>query len=133
MTIKNSKIVMLVAYTEYVLHGTDGTAFSVPLFIQFVPTHFILRLASYSILSTEVGISEILLLKSSLFNGNPILSLTRVGIADSGNIHLETKFKINPSGISGNYNFTLCDIWGLPPDFFRSMQIALTIEFIEEI
>jgi len=133
MTIKNSKIVMLTAYTQYVLHVSEGNTFSIPIFLQFVPTHFIIRLASYYILSSKAGNSAILLLKTSLYNGNPILSLPRVGIADSGNIHLDTKFKINPSVIGGNYDFELCDLWGLSPDFFNSMQIALTLEFIEEI
>ena len=93
MTIKNSKIVMLTAYTEYVLHVSEGNTFSIPIFIQFVPTHFIRRLASYSILTSAACTLKIVLLKTSLLNNEPILSLTRIGLVDSGNIQLDTKWE----------------------------------------
>ena len=79
------------------------------------------------------GTVTILLLKTSLLNNEAILSLTRTGTLDAGNIQLDTKYKMNPSVISGNYDFTLCDFDGISPDQFASMRIALTIEFVEEI
>ena len=133
MTIKNFKTITIAKYSKPILHVTNGTIFSVPIFLQFVPTHFILRLASYCITSSQAPSATVLLLKTSLFNNNSILSLTRVGTVDSSNIHLDTKYKINPSVIGGDYQFTLCDVWGEPPDNFRFMQLALTIEFVEEI
>jgi len=133
MTIKNSKTITITAYTQYVLHGPDGTTFDVPIFLQFMPTHFILKQVSYCILSSVAGNSAVLLLKTSLFNNKSILSLLRVGTVDSGNLHLDTKYKMNPSVIGGDYQFMLRDIWGEPPDNFESMQLALTVEFVEEI
>ena len=133
MTIKNFKTIIISKFTQAVYHGDPGTTFSIPIFLQFVPTYFILRLASYSIISNLQGNTTILLLKTSLLNNEAIFSLTRTGLLDSGNIQLDTKFKMNPSVISGNYDFTLCDIFGSSVDNFGSMQIALTMEFVEEI
>ena len=49
-------------------------------------------------------------------------------------VHTHGTYQLSKVMPHGNYDFTLCDIiTGLPPDSFLTMQIALTIEFIEEI
>jgi hypothetical protein len=126
MTIKNFKTIIIAA-------STTSTTFTIPIFLQFVPSYFIIRLVSYSITSAEIGSDAILLLKTSLLNNESILSLVRPGVLDSASLNLDLKFKMNPNFIGGNYDFTLCNIAGSPPDEFTSMQIALTIEFVEEI
>ena len=135
MTIKNFKTIIITADT-----GVDGyvgpsNTFSVPIFLQFVPTHFIAREICYSIISSAAPVSMILLLKTSLLNNESIFALTRVasGAITRTDLSLDLKYKMNPSTIKGNYDFTVVDINGLLPDVFTSIQIALTIEFIEEI
>ena len=136
MTIKNFKTIIITANTAAGGRSNPGTTFSIPIFLQFIPTHFILKLFSYSLVSAGDTNNNILLLKTSLLNNEPILSMLRIGgvtFKDLGNIQLDTKFKMNPSVISGNYDFTLCDTSGNLADEFQSMQFALTIEFVEEI
>jgi len=133
MTIKNFKTIIITADTSIL---NTGNTFSIPIFLQFVPTHFIVREICYSIISSDVPENTVLLLKTSLLNNESIFAFTRSGTTSTitrTDLSLDLKYKMNPSTIKGNYDFTVVDINGLLPDVFTSIQIALTIEFIEEI
>ena len=110
------------------------TTFSIPTFLQFVPTHFIVRACCYNIQSAANSTDRIIFLKTSLLNNEPIFVFVRDNLTSSTMSYLlELKFKINPSVIGGNYDFTLCNIAGGEPDQLVSIKFALTIEFVEEI
>ena len=135
MTIKNFKTIIISKNVAPGIHGDPSTTFSIPIFLPFIPSHFIIKAVSYCITSMAGTTNNILLLKSSLLNNESILSILRIGgaIAECYLYLLDTKFKMNPNVISGNINFTLSDINGVTPIFFTNLQFALTIEFIEEI
>ena len=137
MTIKNFKTIIISANVVPGIHGDPGTTFSIPIFLPFIPSHFIVKAVNYCITMTDATSNNILLLKTSLLNNEPILSMTRLSGAGGTNeiytYQLDTKFKMNPGVVNGNYNFTLSDIYGVSPDQFTSLQFAITMEFVEEI
>lgn len=129
MTIKNYKTITIAA-------STPSNTFSIPIFLQFIPSHFIIKFISHFITSSAAVNDHVLLLKTSLLNNDTILSIARTGganLIECVEHTADIKFKMNPSTINGNYDFNLCNITGNSPDFFTAMQIALIIEFIEEI
>jgi len=137
MTIKNFKTIIISANVKPGAHGDLGTTFSIPIFLPFIPSHFIVKAVNYCIITAAATSTNILLLKTSLLNNEPILSITRLsgagGTSEIYTSQLDTKFKMNPGVVNGNYDFTLSDIYGVSPDQFTNLQFALTIEFVEEI
>ncbi len=127
MTIKNYKTITIAA-------NTITSTFSTPIYLLFVPSHFIIKFFCYNMITTVAPTKRVVLLKTSLLNNESILSFTRSSATSStGNIQLKLKYKMNPSAISGNYDFTMCSIDGSEPDMFTSMQFSLIIQFVEEI
>jgi hypothetical protein len=130
MTIKNYKTIVIPVNST-----TSANTFSIPIFLPFIPSHFIIKYFCYNITSTNAPTNRIVLLKTSLLNNESILSFARVANASStGALQLDLKHKMNPSTISGNYDFTMCNIDGdIPDGGITSIQFALTVEFVEEI
>jgi len=138
MAIKNFKTIIITGNTLSFIgsHPQIVNTFSVPIFLQFVPTHFIIREVCYMLTNSAASVKRVVLLKTSLLNNESIFAFTRSGTSGTvtrDDISVELKYKMNPSTIKGNYDFTVVDLSGAPPDALLNMQIALTIEFVEEI
>lgn len=132
MVVKNYKTVTIASRL------TDTNIFTVPINLQFIPSYFIVKYASFVNMSSSDSIDTVLLLKTSLYNNETIVSFSRSGTEDVNDVwsgNLDLKYKMNPMTIAGNYDFTFTNVDGNVLDDVDNnvIQIALTIEFIEDI
>ncbi len=68
MTMKNYQTITIAA-------NTTTSTFSTPIYLQFVPSHFIIKFISHSIISSANLSDHMLLLKTSLLINDTIFSL----------------------------------------------------------
>jgi hypothetical protein len=128
MTINNYK-------TITITNSLTSNTFSTPIFLQFVPTACIIKYVTHSWTTTTNNTDYIAIISSSLVNNLPIYHLVRTGAIDTEvkQQSLDLKFQLNTGFINSNYDFTITNIAGGEPSNFGTMQLAITIEFIQEI